>query len=155
MHLVPGGPWASEKQVAPGVEKQIDLAYHLDEPVWMQYGRWVLDVARGDFGPSFRFPNQTINQMLAQGLPATLQLALMAFTLSIAVGVPLGIVAALRHNQWPDYLATGISVIGIATPTFVIAIILVVVFSAWLKILTSAAAPQRWRPGMAANSARV
>jgi oligopeptide transport system permease protein len=145
MHLVPGGPWSSEKQVAPGVEVKISLSYHLDEPVWQQYGRWVFDVARGDFGPSFKY-DRPINQLVAQGLPATIQLGLMSFAVGLAVGLPLGIVAALWHNRWPDYLATFVSVIGIATPTFVISILLVVILSAWLKVLpaTGWEGPANW-----------
>jgi len=145
MHLVPGGPWATEKQVAPGVEREIARAYHLDEPIWQQYGRWLSDVLRGDFGPSFKYDRE-VTQLVAQGLPATIQLGLMAFVLAVAVGLPLGIVAALWHNRLPDYGATLVSLIGIATPTFVIATILVVVFSSWLKLLpaTGWEGPETW-----------
>ena len=135
MHLVPGGPWSSEKQVYAGVEKAINAKYHLSEPLWQQYGRWVFDFIRGDFGPSFKYADRSINQIIAEGLPATIQLGVMAFVLSIAVGIPLGIIAALGHNRWPDYLATSVSMLGIATPSFVMAILLIVVFSVWLKWL--------------------
>ncbi len=146
MHLVPGGPWASEKQVAPGVEAAIAKAYHLEEPVWQQYGRWLLDVMRGDFGPSFKYGDRSINQLVAQGAPATIQLGVMAFALAVGVGLPLGIVAALWHNKLPDYLATIVSIIGIAMPTFVIALLLVIVFSSTLKILpaTGWKGPDTW-----------
>ena len=133
MHLVPGGPWASDKQVYAGVEAALARKYHLNEPIWQQYGYWVWDFIRGDFGPSFKYADRSINQILAEGLPATVQLGVMAFTLSIAVGIPLGIIAALGHNKWPDYVATSLSMVGIATPSFVLAIILVVIFSVWLK----------------------
>lgn len=135
MHLVPGGPWSSDKTFAPGVQRAIDMKYHLNEPVWMQYGRWVFDFIRGDFGPSFKYADRNINQIIAEGLPATIQLGLMAFSLAVVVGIPLGIIAALGHNRWPDYLATFISMIGIATPSFVLAILLIVIFSVWLKVL--------------------
>ena len=135
MHLVPGGPWSSDKQVYGGVQTAINNKYHLNEPVWQQYGRWVLDFVRGDFGPSFKYADRNINQIIAEGLPATIQLGLMAFTLSVVVGIPLGIIAALGHNRWPDYLATFISMIGISTPSFILAILLVVIFSVWLKAL--------------------
>src|SRR6186713_1879464 len=85
MHLVPGGPWSSDKAVAPGVQAAINRMYHLNEPVWMQYGYWLFDFIRGDFGPSFKYADRTVNQILREGLPATLQLGLMAFTLSVAV----------------------------------------------------------------------
>jgi oligopeptide transport system permease protein len=135
MHLVPGGPWSTDKTVAPGVQHAIDMKYHLNEPIWQQYGRWVLDFLRGDFGPSFRYADRSINRIVADGLPATVQLGLLAFVLSVAVGIPLGIIASLGHNRWPDYLATFVSMIGIATPSFILAILLVVIFSVWLKVL--------------------
>jgi oligopeptide transport system permease protein len=135
MHLVPGGPWSSDKQFAPGVQAAINRAYHLNEPIWQQYGRWVFDFLRGDFGPSFKYADRGINQLIAEGAPATIQLGVMAFVLAIGVGIPLGIIAALGHNRWPDYVATFVSMIGISTPSFVLAILLVVVFSVWLKVL--------------------
>jgi oligopeptide transport system permease protein len=135
MHLVPGGPWSSDKTFAPGVQAAIDRQYHLNEPIWAQYGHWLFDFLQGNFGPSFKYADRSINQILADGLPATIQLGLMAFTLAVGVGIPLGIIAALGHNRWPDYSATFISMLGIATPSFVLAILLVVVFSVWLKAL--------------------
>jgi oligopeptide transport system permease protein len=135
MHLVPGGPWSGDKQVYAGVQRAIDLKYHLNEPIWQQYLRWVFDFVRGDFGPSFKYADRNINQIIAEGLPATLQLGVMAFTLAVSIGIPLGIVAALGHNKWPDYVATFVSMIGIATPSFILAILLIVIFSVWLKWL--------------------
>ena len=146
MHLVPGGPWATEKQVAPGVEDAIERKYHLGEPAWQQYGRWVIELAQGDFGPSFKYGDRSINQLVMQGLGPTLHLGVMAFLVGIGLGVPLGVIAALGHNRWPDYLATSISVLGIATPTFVLAILLVVVFSVGLKVLPAFGwgGPETW-----------
>ena len=71
MHLVPGGPWAGERNVTPGVAAAIDRAYHLNDPLWQQYGYWVTDFIRGDFGPSFKYANRSINQIIVEGLPAT------------------------------------------------------------------------------------
>jgi oligopeptide transport system permease protein len=146
MHLVPGGPWSSDKNVYGGVQAMINARYHLNDPVWEQYLRWVFDFVRGDFGPSFKYADRSINQIIAEGLPATLQLGVMAFTLSVAVGIPLGIIAALGHNRWPDYVATFISMLGIATPSFILAILLIIVFSVWLKVLPALGwgAPDTW-----------
>jgi oligopeptide transport system permease protein len=141
MHLVPGGPWSGDRNLQPGVDKVISARYHLKDPIWEQYARWVFDFIRGDFGPSFKYADRSIGQIIGEGLPATVFLGLMSFVLSIAVGIPLGIIAALGHNRWPDYLATFVSMIGISTPSFVLAILLIVVFSVWLKILP----PLGWR----------
>ncbi len=146
MHLVPGGPWSGDKQVYGGVQTAINAKYHLSEPIWQQYGRWVFDFIRGDFGPSFKYADRSINQIIAEGLPATLQLGAMAFTLAVVTGIPLGIIAALGHNRWPDYVATFISMLGIATPSFILAILLVVIFSVGFKILPALGwgAPDTW-----------
>lgn len=146
MHLVPGGPWSTEKTVARGVQAAIDRQYHLNEPVWTQFGYWLFDFVRGNFGPSFRYADRSINAIIADGLPATIQLGLMAFTLSVAVGIPLGVIAALGHNRWPDYFATFISLLGIATPSFVLAVLLIIIFSVWLKVLPALGwgAPDTW-----------
>jgi oligopeptide transport system permease protein len=146
MHLVPGGPWSGDKQVYGGVLNAINNKYHLTEPIWQQYGRWVFDFLRGDFGPSFKYADRSINQIIAEGAPVTIQLGFMAFILAVGTGIPLGIVAALGHNKWPDYVATFISMLGIATPSFILAILLVIVFSVGFKILPALgwAGPDTW-----------
>ena len=132
MHAVPGGPWASDKALSEATERRLNAIYGLDLPIWQQYINWFLGVLRFDFGPSFRYTDRTVNDILADGWLTTVHLGVMAFVVSIGIGIPLGIIAALGHNRWPDYLATGISMIGIATPSFVLAILLIVVFSVGL-----------------------
>ena len=138
MHAVPGGPWSGERNVSAGVQQNINKKFRLDLPIQDQYIAWVGDLLHGDLGPTFKYRDRTVNDIVREGFPITLQLGLMAFVLAVALGIPLGIIAALGHNRWPDYLATAVSLIGIATPSFVLAIILVVVFSVWL----------RWLPGV-------
>ena len=133
MSLTPGGPWAREKPLPPQIVAQIQAKYGLDKPVHEQYVNWFTDFVQGDFGPSYRYPNRTVNDILGDGLPTTIHLGIMAFVLAVAIGIPLGILAALGHNRLPDYLATGVSVIGISTPSFVLAIVLVVLFSVALN----------------------
>jgi oligopeptide transport system permease protein len=133
MHLAPGGPWDREKRLPPAVEARLNLKYGLDKPLHEQYTSWLTDFVQGDFGPSYRYVNRTVNDIIGDGLSTTVHLGLMAFVLAIALGIPLGIFAALGHNRWPDYLSTGISVIGISTPSFVLAILLVVIFGVWLN----------------------
>jgi oligopeptide transport system permease protein len=135
MHAVPGGPWDREKRLNDAVVATLNARYGLDQPLPVQYLTWVTDFIRGDFGPSFRYPGREVTTIVAQGLPATIHLGLMAFALVILIGIPLGIIAALAHNRAPDYLASGVSMIGIATPSFVLATLLVLIFAAWLKVL--------------------
>jgi len=146
MHAVPGGPWASEKHVSAGAQAALNARYGLDKSIVQQYLIWLFgDLAGGqagsggilrlDFGPSYRYIGRTVNSILLDGAPKTIQLGVQAFILAVAVGIPLGIIAALNHNKWPDYVATGISMLGIATPSFVLAVLLILVFSVWLRVL--------------------
>jgi oligopeptide transport system permease protein len=132
MHSVPGGPWDREKRLPQAVEDRLNAEYGLDQPLIVQYITWAGDFVTGDLGPSYRYKDRRVNDIVADGLMTTVQLGLMAFTLAVVVGIPLGIFAALGHNRWPDYLSTSVSIIGIATPSFVLAILLVVVFSVQL-----------------------
>lgn len=132
MHAVPGGPWSYEKPLNPGTVARLNKIYGLDLPIWQQYLNWFLGVLRFDFGPSFRYTDRTVNDILADGWLTTVHLGVMAFGVSVLVGIPLGIIAALGHNRLPDYIATAISMVGIATPSFVLAILLIVVFSVGL-----------------------
>lgn len=129
MHLVPGGPWDGEKRLPDAVVARLNAEYGLDQPIYIQYLNWAGDFITGDFGPSYRFIDRRVNDIIADGLMTTVQLGVMAFALAVFVGIPLGILAALGHNRWPDYLSTSVSIIGIATPSFVLAILLIVVFS--------------------------
>ena len=129
MHSVPGGPWDGEKRLPDSVVARLNAEYGLDQPIYIQYLTWAGDFITGDFGPSYRYIDRRVNDIIGDGLMTTVQLGVMAFLLSVFVGIPLGIVAALGHNKWPDYLSTSVSIIGIATPSFVLGIMLIVIFS--------------------------
>jgi oligopeptide transport system permease protein len=132
MHAVPGGPWAREKQLPAAVETRLNAQYGLDKPIYEQYLAWAGGFVTGNLGPSYRYQDRTVNEIVADGFWITFQLGIMAFGLSILVGIPLGILAALGHNRWPDYLTTTVAIIGIATPSFIIAIMLIIFFSVQL-----------------------
>lgn len=132
MHAVPGGPWDSEKALPAGVVARLNAEYGLDKPIVDQYIQWAGGFIQGDLGPSYRFQDRRVNDIVADGLGTTVQLGVMAFILSVLIGIPLGIFAALGHNRWPDYLSTSVSIIGIATPSFVLAILLIVFFAVQL-----------------------
>jgi oligopeptide transport system permease protein len=133
MHLAPGGPWAREKHLLQATVDLLNVKYGLTDPVPIQYLRWVGGLLTGDLGPSYKYIDRGVNTIVADGIGTTVHLGVMAFLLSIVVGIPLGVIGALRHNKLPDYLATFVSVIGIATPSFVASILLLVFFSVVLK----------------------
>lgn len=133
MHAAPGGPWSREKKLPQATIERLNEIYGLDQPVWNQYLTWAGNLIRGDLGPSYKFRDRSVNDIVASGIWITVQLGLMAFLLSVVLGIPLGVIAALRHNGWPDYVATFVSVIGICTPSFVGAILLLVIFSVLLR----------------------
>lgn len=146
MHAVPGGPWDSEKRLPAATEARLNAQYGLDKPVYEQYIQWAGGFIQGDLGPSYRFKDRSVNDIVGDGLLTTIHLGLMAFVLAVLVGIPLGIIAALGHNRWPDYLSTSISIIGISTPSFVLAILLVVLFAVQLRVLPTGGwkGPEYW-----------
>jgi oligopeptide transport system permease protein len=146
MHSVPGGPWAREKALPPQTVARLNAKFGLDDPVYVQYLRWAGNLLRGDLGPSYKFADRSVNQIVGDGIGTTMQLGLMAFLLAVVLGIPLGIFAALGHNRWPDYLSTAISIIGVAVPSFVLALLLVLFFGVTLKLLPTGGwkGPEYW-----------
>ena len=133
MHLAPGGPWAREKALPPQTVARLNAKFGLDDPIYVQYARWAGNLLRGDLGPSFKFADRSVNEIVGDGIGTTAQLGIMAFILAVLLGIPLGIFSALGHNRWPDYLSTAISIIGVAVPSFVLALLLVLFFAVTLR----------------------
>lgn len=129
MHSVPGGPFVSEKMLAPEIAAALNAKYGLDQPIWQQYFNHLGGMLRLDFGPSFKYPGVSVNTMIASGLPVTLQTGLLAVICVVALGVPLGIVAALNRNRWPDTTVMFIATLGVAIPSYVIATVSLYVFA--------------------------
>jgi len=146
MHAVPGGPWDREKALPQATVDRLNAKYGLDDPVYIQYISWATKFIQGDLGPSYRYTDRTVNDIVADGFWTTVQLGVMAFILSVVVGIPLGIFAALGHNRGPDYLSTSISIVGIATPSFVLSILLIVFFAVQLGWFPTGGwkGPQYW-----------
>ncbi|MDF9435103.1 oligopeptide ABC transporter permease OppB [Chromohalobacter israelensis] len=135
MRIAPGGPFDGERQLPPEIEANLKAAYHLDEPLPQQYLRYMGNLLQGDFGPSFKYKDFSVTELIAQGFPVSLEIGGLAILLALLVGLPLGVVAALRRNSGLDYAVMGVALAGIAVPNFVIAPILALVFGvllAWL-----------------------
>jgi oligopeptide transport system permease protein len=135
MRLAPGGPFARERVVPPEVEANLMKAYHLDEPLWQQLLRYVNGLAHGDFGPSFKYKDFTVADLIFGGFPVSLQLGGIAILVALAFGLFFGIWAALRQNTAIDYASMSVSMVGIAVPNFVVAPVLTLVFGLTLHML--------------------
>ena len=129
MRLAPGGPFARERKVPPEVEANLMRAYHLDEPLWQQFGRYLGGLARGDLGPSFQYPGRSVNELIAAGFPVSLQLGLAAMLLALPLGCGLGIAAALRRGTLADHGLMTLAMTGLSIPNFVVAPLLVLAFA--------------------------
>ncbi|KQT47248.1 peptide ABC transporter permease [Devosia sp. Leaf420] len=129
MHAVPGGPFVSERMLAPEIAAALNAKYGLNLPIWEQYLNYLGRILTFDLGPSFKYPGVSINSMIAAGLPVTLQTGLLAVICVVALGVPLGVIAALNRNRWPDTTVMFIATLGVAIPSYVIATVSIYVFA--------------------------
>jgi oligopeptide transport system permease protein len=143
MRLAPGGPFDEEQTVPPEITANLQAAYGLDQPVLVQYRKYLAGVLHGDLGPSFRMKDFSVAELIARGLPVTLSIGAAALALAVLLGVPLGLLAARRHNRWTDHAVMGLALIGIAVPNFVVAPVLALAFGVRLGWLPVAG----WEPG--------
>lgn len=135
IRLAPGGPFDQERQVPPEVAANLERAYHLDEPLTAQFVRYLGNVLTGEFGPSFRYRDFSVSELLADGFPISMQLGASAMILAILIGFSAGSLAALRRNTLSDMAVMGAAMTGIAVPNFVVAPIMTLVLGVWLSLL--------------------
>lgn len=133
VRLVPGGPFDAERNVPPEVKRELEAYYGLDKPVFNQYLDYLGRLVRGDLGPSYKYANRSVNEMIAATFPVSLQLGVMAMGLALLLGITAGVIAALRPNSKLDYTASGISMMGICLPTFVLGPLFILVFALQLR----------------------
>ena len=148
IRFVPGGPFTAEKAVTPEVQRNLDAYYHLNDPLWKQYVDYLRDLcpkkfhplalAQGpdlkaafgiDFRPSFRYSNRTVNEIIAEKLPVSLELGLLSLGVALGLGLTAGVIAAVKRNTWIDYTASALAMTGICVPTFVMGPLLVLAFA--------------------------
>ncbi|NNF99826.1 MAG: ABC transporter permease subunit [Desulfobacteraceae bacterium] len=120
IRLAPGGPFMLEKELPEQIRINIEKKYHMDEPLLMQYGRYLFDIARGDLGPSYRYQDHDVNYYIGQSLPNSILLGSISLTIAIIFGISAGMISALRQNTYLDYIPMGIAVVGISIPLFVV-----------------------------------
>lgn len=137
MHAIPGGPFTREKALPEPVLQALNAKYHLDDPLWKQFVDYVKGVLTFNLGPSFQRAGVTVNDLIKEGFPATLKIGLASVVVIIIVGIPLGILSALKQNKWQDGLVMFIATIGVTIPSFVMATGIIYIFSAKLGWLPS------------------
>ncbi len=143
IRAAPGGPFDQEQTLPPEILGNLQSAYGLDQPIWTQYGRYLGALAHGDFGPSFKYKDFSVTELIGQGFPVTLELGTLAMGLALILGIPIGTFAALRQNSAADYVAMSLAVVGIAIPSFVVLPFLGLLFGIYLHWLPVAG----WEPG--------
>jgi oligopeptide transport system permease protein len=120
VRFVPGGPFTAEKAIPPEILKNLEAHYGLDQPLWRQYLHYLGRVAHGDLGPSFKYSNRTVNEIIADKFPVSLELGGWALLVALGLGLPLGVIAAVKRNSFLDYLCSAFGMLGICVPTFVL-----------------------------------
>ena len=135
VHSTPGGPWdESEKPLPDAVKANLDRQYHLSDPLYKQYLDYLANALQGDFGPSYRSVERSVTDIVKATFPVSAQLGLLAMLFALAVGIPLGALAAVKRNTWIDFIASLITVTGLATPPFVRISLLIVAFALALPL---------------------
>ena len=132
MHAAPGGPFDRERDVDPQVRAKLEQAYHLDESLWRQYGRYLTALTHGDLGPSFKYADHSVNELIAEGFPVSLEIGGLAMLLALLLGGALGILAALRQNGVIDYGVMTMAMLGVSIPNYVFAPLAILLFAVTL-----------------------
>ena len=135
VHAAPGGPFSADKAVPPEVIEALEAQYKLDQPVWRQYISYLGDILRGDFGPSFKYPGRSVNELIMAGIPITAELAFYAMLVALGIGILSGVGAAMRPNTLQDYAPMTLAMIGICMPSFLLGPLLVLLFGIELEMV--------------------
>ena len=138
MHVVPGGPFDREKPLPPEIKANVEAKYHLDRPLWEQYLRYLGGLARGDLGPSYKYIGRTVNDVIRDSLPVSVQLGILAVLISMIVGVGAGVIAAVWNRSWADHTSMFMATAGISIPSFVLGALLILLFTFHWKIFPPA-----------------
>src|SRR5262245_35261546 len=126
VHLVPGGPFDKERAPAsPQIKRNIEAKYHQDEPIWKQYWRYLKNLLHGDFGPSYKYLDHSVNDIIGQGLPVSMLLGWLAFGFAMGIGLPVGFLSAVKRGRWADYAGSLFALLAVCVPGLVVAPLLV------------------------------
>jgi oligopeptide transport system permease protein len=137
LRLAPGGPFDSERSVTPEIRKNLESYYGLNKPLYRQYYDYLANVVKGDLGPSFKYPNRTVNELIGESFPISAELGFWSLLVALAVGLPAGIISSLRPNTAMDYIPNSLAMAGICVPNFVLGPLLVLIFAltlGWARV---------------------
>ncbi len=135
MRLAPGSPFATEENMPEIIRQNLEAAYHLNEPLWVQFLIYLGNLAQGDFGPSFQYTDYTVTELIWLGFPASLQVGGLAIGIAALIGIAVGMHAALNQNSWSDHLVMAVTMTGIAVPNFVLAPLAILIIGVYWGLL--------------------
>jgi oligopeptide transport system permease protein len=145
VRVAPGGPFDRERQPAsPEIKRALQAKFHLDEPIWKQYLRYLGGLVQGDFGPSLKYRNHTVTDIIKQNLPVSMLLGMMAFGFAMGVGIPVGYFTAVRRGHWEDYAGSFFAILMVCIPGFVVAPLLIMFFAIQWRLLPVALWGSPW-----------
>ncbi len=134
VRIAPGGPFDRERKPAsPEIERALQAKYHLDQPLWKQYVIYLQALLTGDLGPSLKYRNHTVNDIIAQGLPISLTLGATSFCFALGLGIPLGFYTAVRKGHWQEYAGSFLALLAVCVPALVVGPILIMLFAIKLE----------------------
>ncbi|MEY0554704.1 oligopeptide ABC transporter permease OppB [Providencia sp. 1701011] len=133
MRLAPGSPFTGERKLPPEVMANIEAKYHLNDPMYKQYFNYLIQLSKCDFGPSFKYKDYSVNDLVAKAFPVSAKLGATAFIVAVLFGVSAGVIAALNQNTKWDFTVMGFAMTGVVIPSFVVAPLLVLIFAIHLK----------------------
>jgi len=137
IRLAPGGPFAAEKNIPPEIQKNLESYYGLNKPLHQQYFDYLGRLLKGDLGPSFKYSNRTVSELIGESFPVSAELAFWSLLVAIVIGLAAGLIASLRPNSVADYFASSFAMIGISVPNFVLGPLLVLIFALkfhWFRV---------------------
>jgi oligopeptide transport system permease protein len=138
LRILPGGPFDTEKKLPPQIKKNIEAKYHLDEPVWKQYFSYLSGLAQGDFGPSYKYIDRSVNEIIGETLPVSVELGLISLFIAVTLGSAIGIASATKPGGAVDFASVSIATALVSVPSFVTGAVLIYVFSVKLRWLPAA-----------------
>ena len=132
IRAAPGGPFDAERAVSPEILQKLNERYNLDSPLYVQFADYLGNIIQGNFGPSYKYPGRTVNELILSGMPVTFELGMYALLIALVVGISAGLLAAIRPNTLQDYIPMSMAMAGICLPSFLLGPLLILVFSIWL-----------------------